>query len=425
MPERLSRALPPASQCLSAGPGGTPPAVWSAWASNPLRVLALGVALALGGCGGGGDDGRTAEAAVASTATGPLAGAAPTATTAATTATATPSPATSVEAVAVGGVGLAAVQAPAASSAGLSASLRSQAARVTAENPANDCGAIRPFYWELGDAQGTLASGSVRRPGSTRTFTADSVLRLASASKWLYAAYVAERRSGALTDHDLRALTMRSGMVGFSACKAGQTVDACLAWKRNALFSAEAVDRFYYGGGHFQKHASDLGLGTLGASALATEWRAVLGHDLAIDMDLALPSGGAQASAATYARFLRKLLSGELALATWLGQGAVCADATSTACGAGQVLKSPGPEGQTWHYGPGHWIEDDPRTGDGAYSSGGAFGFYPWIDASRSSYGIVAREAAKAVDDDSAAPGQRSARCGRLIRQAWSSGVAT
>ena len=64
-------------------------------------------------------------------------------------------------------------------------------------------------------------------------------------------------------------------------------------------------------------------------------------------------------------------------------------------------------------------LEDDPAIGDGAYSSAGAFGFYPWIDASRTWYGIVARAA---VDDNGM--GFASAQCGRLIRKAWVVGLA-
>ena len=67
-------------------------------------------------------------------------------------------------------------------------------------------------------------------------------------------------------------------------------------------------------------------------------------------------------------------------------------------------------------YAAGHWVEDDPVTGDGAFSSPGAFGFYPWIDQSKTYYGVVARMA-----QNGAWP---SVQCGRLIRKAWLSGTA-
>ena len=57
--------------------------------------------------------------------------------------------------------------------------------------------------------------------------------------------------------------------------------------------------------------------------------------------------------------------------------------------------------------------------GDGAFSSAGAFGFYPWIDTSKRYYGIVARQ-----DFFSARAGVDSAYCGRVIRKAWVTGTA-
>jgi hypothetical protein len=69
---------------------------------------------------------------------------------------------------------------------------------------------------------------------------------------------------------------------------------------------------------------------------------------------------------------------------------------------------------ESWHYGLGHWIEDDPATGDGSFSSPGAFGFYPWISADRALYGVVARKSIGSW---------RSVLCGRAIRKAWQTGV--
>ena len=74
--------------------------------------------------------------------------------------------------------------------------------------------------------------------------------------------------------------------------------------------------------------------------------------------------------------------------------------------------------GANWHYSLGHWVEDDSALGDdGAFSSTGAFGFYPWIDAARSHYGVLARVGLPGSGNESAA-------CGKLIRQAWLSGQA-
>jgi hypothetical protein len=70
-------------------------------------------------------------------------------------------------------------------------------------------------------------------------------------------------------------------------------------------------------------------------------------------------------------------------------------------------------------------VEDDPSgAGDGAFSSPGFAGFYPWIwidptDATKAWYGILAR-----TDTSSMASGfTASINCGRLIRRAWLTGV--
>lgn len=313
----------------------------------------------------------------------------------------------------------AAPAAPATPAQVLDDNTRRAAATATANSLVNDCHPIRPFYWELGNGSAAQAGGSVNQVGGTQEVTAGTVLALASSSKWLYAAYVAQRRGGQLTALDEHMLTARSGYVSFNGCRSDQSVDACLAWQDNGRFTETADGRFYYGGGHYQKHASLMGLGAMNREALAAEWQSQLGADLAITMLQAQPAGGALGTAATYAGFLRKLLRGELALGGLLGNAGVCA--SPEGC-PGEALYAPANPGQTWHYSLGHWVEDDPVLGDGSFSSAGGRGFYPWVDSGRTLYGIVARESNAAVDDFG--PGAASARCGRLIRQAWKTGVA-
>ena len=117
-------------------------------------------------------------------------------------------------------------------------------------------------------------------------------------------------------------------------------------------------------------------------------------------------------SPSAYALMLRKMLSGRLRMGSLLGTHAVCTNPIS--CPA--AVLAPIPLRESWHYSIGHWVEDDPAVGDGAFSSGGAFGFYPWIDASKTYYGVVARAAPAGALD--------SVDCGRLIRKAWVTGVA-
>jgi hypothetical protein len=79
-------------------------------------------------------------------------------------------------------------------------------------------------------------------------------------------------------------------------------------------------------------------------------------------------------------------------------------------------VSAPIPPTESWHYSLGHWVEDDPKVGDGAFSSAGLFGFYPWVDASKTWYGVVARMAPAGALD--------SVDCGRIIRKAWVTGQA-
>ena len=293
---------------------------------------------------------------------------------------------------------------------------RIAAATATAQSTSNACAAIAPFYWEIGDRNARLASDFVAGAGSsTRVYTASTVLAIASASKWLYAGYVAQKRAGALSASDIQFLNFRSGYTNFDHCTAQQTVDSCLADGTNGAYSAATDGFFFYNGGHMQKHASLIGLGALDNAGLAAEVRAQIGSDIALSYFQPQPAGGGVSSADDYARFLRKLLGGQLQMGALLGSHPVCTNPSTCA----QALSTPVPSTSSWHYSIGHWVEDDPATGDGAFSSAGAFGFYPWIDASKTWYGVLAREVADA------GAGADSAMCGALIRKAWVSGSST
>ncbi len=108
--------------------------------------------------------------------------------------------------------------------------------------------------------------------------------------------------------------------------------------------------------------------------------------------------------------FLQKVVGGQLLFKNFLGVDPVCTLPQSC---PGQALRSP--VRAAWHYSYAHWVEDAPG-GDGAFSSPGAFGFYPWIDSSKTYYGIVSR-AGRARDGEGA--GYASALCGHEIRRAF------
>ena len=285
------------------------------------------------------------------------------------------------------------------------------AAATTTANSAASCSAIAPFYWEVGDKTGTKVSGTVG--GST--YTASTQMSIASASKWLYAAYVVEKKASSLSAQDIKYLNFRSGYTDFSFCLPSNTVGECATRANNAVYSAADDGFFSYGGGHMQQHAVLMGLGGLGNAGLATEMQTMLGSDVGILYSQPQPAGGVVSSASSYATFLRKLLNGQLQMASQLGSNPVCTNPLTCAT----AKSTPVPSSETWHYSLGHWVEDDPAVGDGAFSSAGAFGFYPWIDASKSLYGVLARE-----DKQTSGAGFNSADCGRLIRKAWFSATA-
>ena len=295
---------------------------------------------------------------------------------------------------------------------------RGNAATATAQNNAA-CSGIRPFYWEIGDRSQRLAGASINQAGNATTYDAHSEMAIASASKWLYGAYVAERRQGTLTAEDVQFLNFTSGYTRFAAigdCFPGDTVGECAARGDNDIAVPAHVGKFYYNGGHMQQHASlpgGMNLGAMDNAALAAELRRLLGSDIQLSFGQPQLAGGVRTTAADYAHFLRKVLGNELRIAALLGSHKVCTN-PATCAGA---ISTPIANGLDWHYSIGHWVEDDAARSDGAFSSAGAFGFYPWVDAGKTWYGIVARSG-------TTGGGNESAECGALIRKAWVTGAA-
>jgi Putative Ig domain len=303
------------------------------------------------------------------------------------------------------------------------------AARATAQNNPL-CGApITPFYWEIGDQNGALVSGS-HGSGSDGPVLATTKLSVASASKLIYATYVTQLRGAAanLSAQDIDFLHFTSGYTNMGtnttsgACPNTlnpDTVNQCLTLTNaeGVSFAAQdptTIGKFDYDGGHMENHAKLLqSLGNVVYTSLGSTVGALLGAD--IDYTEPLVSGGISAAANDYALVLRHILDGSLYMRGALGTNAVCTHHSST-CTA---VFSPIPE--AWHYSLGHWVEDDPNTkGDGAFSSPGAFGFYPWIDSSKKYYGVISRSNSTGTGEQE---GYESMQCGRLIRHAWMTGV--
>ena len=294
---------------------------------------------------------------------------------------------------------------PAAAASGPNA-----AATATANGSAN-CKAIGDFYWEVGDGKGTVVSGSVGDE-----YAPNKTIKIASASKFVWGAYVLEKigKDKQPDDRTVQALTMRSGLVKFNpiACLLSRTAESCMTSRSNAEQDSGAVGKFSYGGGHDQKLAIDLGLGSYSAAQMTQEVQRYLGGDLGLVYDKPQPAGGLEGTPAGYAGFLRKIINGQLRMKEFLGKDAVCT-LPGSCPGA---LTSPVKE--AWHYSLNHWVEDDPRTGDGSFSSPGLLGFYPWISKDKTTYGIVAREQLRANSY------WTSVQCGRDIRKAYFTGKA-
>jgi len=278
------------------------------------------------------------------------------------------------------------------------------AAAASAAAQAPDCVAVQPFYWSVGDAAGVQGDGSV----GAAPPTASTVMAIASASKLVYGAYVAEERAGVLTDSDVHFLNFVSGYTEFTSCLPGQTVGACEADGSNGTYEAANDGKFYYGGGHMQKHATDDGLAALGSLDLARTINARLGTSF--NYAQPQPAGGIVTTAAAYGDFLQRVVAGQLQISSLLGAHPVCTQPSSCAT----AVYSPIPS-EAVHYSIGHWVEDDPAVGDGAFSSAGKFGFYPWIAHDKAWWGVVARS----VQTGTGQEGVASMKCGRRIRAAW------
>jgi hypothetical protein len=298
--------------------------------------------------------------------------------------------------------------APAGEASASDASAGAAAVQATITSNAA-CNTLPAFYWEIGDAHGALASGAVGT-----TYSATTAMNIASASKLVFGAYVVERFKSDLTQMDPSAMRMLSGYtsLNYDSCVLASSVQACLAAGQNGTHTPANDGRFYYDGGHFQNYAvASLGLGPDDDAKLAADIGSQVGTELGLAYSSPQLAAGIRTTPAAYAAFLRKILSGGLAIHDHLGENAVCT--LPSACPT--AVYSPSP--LAWHYSYAHWVEDEPTTGDGAFSSPGAFGFYPWIDATKTYYGILARSV---VGGGSYL---ESATCGRLLRKAFVTGT--
>lgn len=121
-----------------------------------------------------------------------------------------------------------------------------KAAATKAAKESSACKNIQPFYWEIGDANQILASGSEGNSPSR-----DTPLQIASASKLIFAAYVFEKKHDQLTDHEKSLLKMLGGYqnLNFAPCIFRNSVSACFHNRGNDKVYDDTLGKYYYSGG--------------------------------------------------------------------------------------------------------------------------------------------------------------------------------
>ena len=209
----------------------------------------------------------------------------------------------------------------------------------------------------------------VARPGARRLMPRPGS-RLLSASKWIYGAYVAEQRAGpspkttSATPERLRALSR----VARAKRRLKNAAPACSTDEgRKTRTPSVAFDN----GGHMQQHAVLMGLGRstnqgLSPSHLARSGQSRAGAGPGLAASRNWPAGR-KAMPATTAAFASDAVGRSQNRGCWV---AIRFQYQPRSC-PGEALKTPIPATESWHYSLGHWVEDDPPLGDGAFSSPG------------------------------------------------------
>lgn len=322
----------------------------------------------------------------------------------------------------------------------ISAAQNAAASNASCKNVANSLSG--GFYWEIGDASHTIVGGT---RGNNAPDPAQTPLHIDSASKWLFGAYVLEKRgglsglqagnNGGYTNSDVAYLQMGNGYDNLNnlTCTSSDTIASCYGKGSNSTQTASDIGKFYYSGGEFLAMANNsLNLGSFGPGALGTE----IGQTLGVSVSYVAPNPAASAvmSSSQYVQFLRRILDGSLKMHDALSADSWCTNAGTYGGLLGTKYKycptqsstPPMPNNISFAYGLAHWIETDPDApgdggvpGDGAFNSIGASGFYPWIDASVTYYGVIAPAGAEPLFPPNELAYQQSVLCGQAIRQAF------
>lgn len=266
------------------------------------------------------------------------------------------------------------------------------------------CKKIEPFYWEIGDKDKVIISGV--QGGS---IDRNSKVKIASASKLIFGAYVIEKLNGVLNSKDKSLLLMQGGYTEFKIipCALRRSVKACFEARNNNEISNQFVGKYYYSGGDAQDLAVQYGLGDMNRDQLKSEIQNTLKNKFSLKYPNLSLAGGVEMDASNYAIFLQEILKGNYRIAKMLGDDAIC-----TLPGACKTAVY-SPIKENWKYSYHHWVETNAAGEVDVYSSAGAKGFYPWINKEKNTYGIISRDG----HDEKAA--WASVECGREIRRAY------
>jgi hypothetical protein len=338
------------------------------------------------------------------------------------------------------------------------------------------CTDLTIFYYELGNATKPLFSGTGGKhyaattgdsasppyacsqsgigtfdngcPESVDVTSRTQKVTWASASKWVYGAFVAETQQVAgggpasVPTVQQPYMNFTSGYTNMTdngkACSGSMTPDACLAL--NPLYTetvAAHVGIFDYDSGHFENHAGTFGsLGPTTSGTSGTLTSSVvkeLGVDWTSFYTSPLIAGGIYGPIEDYVTFLQAIMSGSLAISKDMTYGAACTQegasytvspsgksVTPFTCNAGGSPLAPAKD----YYSFGHWIESDAAFGgDYSFSSAGSYGVYPALTQDLSLYEVVSRDAQPAYYSGGQ-QGLNTLRCGTLLRKAWLTGAA-
>jgi CubicO group peptidase (beta-lactamase class C family) len=259
------------------------------------------------------------------------------------------------------------------------------------------------------------------------TYTPDTIVRLASGSKWLSGAAIMTLVDDDTLDLDApisgylpvftgpkAAITLRqllsftSGLQEDPACagRATTTLQQCAAEIAALPLAAQPGAQYRYGNGHLVVAAA------IAEAVSGTPFTTLFWERLSLPLGATStfmtggtnpnPAGNGRSTMHDYARFVRMLWNGgEIDGTRILSEAAVAEMQSDQTNGAPVVVASVIRKALGSRYGLGSWYDVlDPATGAYEVSSPGAFGFHPWIDRQRDLYGVYVVEAA--ADDVSA-----------------------